>query len=167
VLKGAILKSFDALELACRYCWLGELDRVVSEFHSEFKKLVLVTHNGSRLWERLRKENHWPNLFDVVLTRNDMSFFKPDPRACGRVLEEFAQVADGGECWVIGNSKADRELGINLRRKYANLVVRTVRVDRTRAGEMQRLTHLDTDVNSVNGLLRLMRRDWQGDGLTD
>lgn len=154
--KGAIQKSFDELELACEYICLGDLDRLVSAFHSEFKSLVLVTHNGSALWGRLGQENSWPHMFDVVITRNDMSFFKPDPRACACILQELARAPDGHECWVIGNSNVDRELGINLRREYSHLIIRTVRVNPSCAMDVRHLNQLDVDINSVDRLLGLM-----------
>jgi len=156
-LKEAIQKSFDDLELACDYSCLGDLDAIVSEAHLQFRRLVLVTHNGSALWERLGQEHCWPHMFDVVVTRNDMSFFKPDPRACAAVLQELARMRDGNECWVIGNSSVDRELGINLRREYSNLVVRTIRVEPTCAVHLSQTDQLDVDINSVNQLLGLMQ----------
>jgi FMN phosphatase YigB (HAD superfamily) len=156
LLKAAVLKSFDELELACDYAWLADLDRVVREFRAAFRRLVLVTHNGSALWERLRQENCWPNMFDLAITRDDMIFFKPDPRSCGCMLQELARLPGGAECWVIGNSSGDRDLGINLRREYSNLVVRTVRIDPTGAVETRYCGQLDLDTRSLDRLPRLM-----------
>ena len=157
VIKGAIEKHFDDLELACEYSCLGDLDTVVNKSRSFFKRLVLVTHNGSALWKRLGQENSWPGMFDVAITRDDMSFFKPDPRACASVLQELARVADGNECWVIGNSNVDRELGINLRREYSRLIVRTVRVDPACAVDIRQSNQLDVDITSVDHLLELIQ----------
>ena len=127
--RGEILKDFDALELACHYCCLGNLDTLLHTCRSRFRTLVLVTHNSSALWERLAREHTWPHLFDKVITRDQMTFFKPDLRVCEPVLRDLTPNPSPGECWVIGNSEADRGLGVNLSRAYPHLVVRTIMVD--------------------------------------
>ena len=152
-----ILKSFDELELACRYGCLGHLDAMLHTLQSQIKKLVLVTHNSAALWERLTRENVWPHLFDVVITRDDMTFFKPDPRVCEWVFQEVAPNSCSDECWVIGNSEADRGLGINLGRVYPHLVVRTIMVDPACTSVAISLDQLEIRIQGVDMLLDLFR----------
>jgi FMN phosphatase YigB (HAD superfamily) len=152
-----ILKSFDAIELACRYCSLCRIEAVLSAFKLKFRKLVLLTHNGFALWERLSQENTWPRLIDMVITRDDMSFFKPDPRVCEAAFKGSIPNFGDGECWVVGNSEADRGLGLNLRRKYSNLVVRTFMINPTCRVATRLTDQLDVDIESVDSLLNLMQ----------
>ena len=152
-----ILKSFDEIELACRYCSLCRIDAVLGTFKLKFRKLVLVTHNGLALWARLAQENTWTRLIDIVITRDEMSFFKPDPRVCEAIFKGLTPDLGYGECWVIGNSEADLGLGFNLRRRYSNLVVRTFMIN-PRCAVGPRLTDQpDVDIRSVDSLLELMQ----------
>jgi FMN phosphatase YigB (HAD superfamily) len=156
-LKADILSTFDDIELACHYRSLGRIETVLSAVKSRFRKLVLVSHNSSALWSRLTQENAWTRLVDTVITRDQMDFFKPDPRVCESVFTGLAPNLEYGECWVIGNSNVDRELGVNLRQEYSNLIVRTVRVDPSCNVDVRGLSQLDADINSVNGLLGLLQ----------
>jgi FMN phosphatase YigB (HAD superfamily) len=123
----------------------------------KFQKLALVTHNSLALWVRLTQENTWTRLIDMVITRDDMNFFKPDPRVCEAVFKDLSPDFGYGECWVVGNSEADRGLGLNLRRKYSNLVVRTFMINPT-CSEATRLTdQLDVDIESADSLLNLVQ----------
>ncbi len=116
---------------------------------------MLVTHNSLACWERLARENTWPHLFDVVITRDNMTFFKPDARACEGVFQELTLSPCSAECWVVGNSEADRGLGINLRRAYPHLVVRTIMIDPTCAPGTIVPHELDVNIKSVDSLLDL------------
>lgn len=155
-IRSDILSSFDEIELACRYCCLGKVETVVDACRSKFRKLALVTHNSSRLWRRLAREHSWPHFFDAVITRDDANFFKPDPRVCEPVFQGLTPNGNG-QCWVVGNSEADRELGLNLRRKYSNLVVRTFMINPMSVAEARLTDQLDVDVKSVDSLLNLMQ----------
>jgi FMN phosphatase YigB (HAD superfamily) len=152
-----ILKSFDEIELPCRYGSLCRIEAVLGTFKLKFRKLLLVTHNGLALWERLTQENTWPRLIDMVITRDDMSFFKPDPRVCEAAFKGLTPNFGNGECWVVGNSEADRGLGVNLRRKYSNLVVRTFIINPTCTAGTRLTDQLDVDVQSVDSLLNLVQ----------
>jgi FMN phosphatase YigB (HAD superfamily) len=153
--RADILQSFDALELACGYRCLGDLEAILSTLQSTFRTLVLVTHNSLACWERLARENTWPHLFDVVITRDHMTFFKPDPRACASVFQALTLRSCSAECWVVGNSEADRGLGINLRRAYPHLVVRTIMIDPTCAPGTIVPHELDVSLKSVDSVLDL------------
>jgi phosphoglycolate phosphatase-like HAD superfamily hydrolase len=157
MIKADILKTFDDMELACRYNPLGTLDTVLDAAKSKFRKLVMVTHNSSALWSRLTQENQWTRLIDTVITRDDMTFFKPDPRVCESVFESFTPGTGYGECWVIGDSDADRSLGSNLREKYSNLIVRTFLVRRPGMTSVQKDDQLDMDIQSVDSLPHLLQ----------
>jgi FMN phosphatase YigB (HAD superfamily) len=152
-----ILKSFDEIELVCRYGSLCRIDAVLGTFKLKFRKLALVTHNSLALWLRLTRENTWARLIDMVITRDDMNFFKPDPRACEAVFKGLSPDFGYGECWVVGNSEADRGLGLNLRRRYSNLVVRTFMINPTCTRGTRLSDQLDVDVASADSLLNLMR----------
>lgn len=154
-IRADILKSLDGLELEGSYGCLGKTDTVLGTAKTKFRKLVLVTHNGKAFWKRLTRENIWPHLFDVVITRDDMQRFKPDPRACASVLHDLVVSPSSSECWVVGNSDVDRGLGINLRRRYTRLVVRTFMIDPTCPVETSVASQLDIDVTSVDALLEL------------
>ena len=157
-MRADILRSFDALELACRYGCLGNLDALLHTCRSKFRTLVLVTHNSSALWERLAREHTWPHLFDRVITRDEMTFFKPDPRVCEPVLRDLPPSSSPAECWVIGNSEADRGLGINLSRAYPHLVVRTIMVEPAGAASGPVSTEpLHVKVNHVGVVLDLLQ----------
>lgn len=154
-IRADILKSLDELELEGRYGCLGKIDVVLSTAKVMFRKLVLVTHNGKAFWERLAHENTWPHLFDVVITRDDMAHFKPDPRACEPVLRDLATSSSSSECWVVGNADVDRGLGRNLRRRYPRLVVRTFLIDPMCTAETRVTNELDVDITSVDALLEM------------
>jgi FMN phosphatase YigB (HAD superfamily) len=156
-IRTGILKNIDEIELACRYCSLCRIEAVLSAFKLQFRKLLLITHNGFALWERLTQENTWPRLIDMVITRDDMSFFKPDPRVCEAAFKGSIPNFGDGECWVVGNSEADRGLGLNLRRKYSNMVVRTFMINPTRRVATRLTDQLDLDIESVDSLLNLMQ----------
>lgn len=130
---------------------------MLGAFKLKFRELVLVTHNSLALWVRLTQENTWTRLVDTVITRDEMSFFKPDPRVCETVFKGLTPNLGYGECWVIGNSEADRGLGFNLRRKYLNLVVRTFLINPTCAVEPRLTEQLDVDIRSVDSLFELMQ----------
>jgi FMN phosphatase YigB (HAD superfamily) len=157
-IKGDILKTFDDVELACGYCSLGRIDAVLGALKSQFRKLVLVTHNGSALWMRLTHEKTWTRLLDRVITRDDMNFFKPDPRVCESVFQDLAPNLAYGECWVIGDSDADRGLGLNLRQKYSNLVVRTFIIHQPCAVSIEQKDPLDIEIESVDSLPGLLQQ---------
>jgi FMN phosphatase YigB (HAD superfamily) len=123
----------------------------------KFRKVVLVTHNGLALWARLTEENAWTRLLDMVITRDDTHFFKPDPRVCEAVFRDVTTNLGCGEFWVIGNSQADRGLGVNLRRNYSDRVVRTFMINPTCTGGTRLTDQLDVDVASVDSLLNLMQ----------
>jgi FMN phosphatase YigB (HAD superfamily) len=150
-----VRQSFDALELACRYCCLGQLDVVLGAFRATFNRLVLVTHNSAALWRRLSRDHSWSQLFDAIITRDDMKFFKPDPRACAAVFRDLLARSSSGECWVVGNSEADRALGSNLRDTYPQLTVRTIMIDT--ASPAASVDRLDATIPSVETLLELLR----------
>jgi FMN phosphatase YigB (HAD superfamily) len=154
-IQADILKSLDELELAGRYGCLGRVEAVLRTVKATFKKLVLVTHNGLAFWERLTREHLWPHLFDVVITRDDMAWFKPDLQACESVLRDFAASPSFSECWVVGNSDVDRGLGLNLRRRYTRLVVRTFMIDPACTVETSLQNPLDIDITSVDALLEM------------
>lgn len=154
--KADILNSFDELELSCQYSCLGRIDRVIDNCKSHFRKLMLVTHNSRAFWSRLAREHHWPHLFDSVITRDEMKFFKPDLRACESAFRELTVGVHQGECWVIGNSEADRGLGMNLRRAYAELTVRTIMVNSARSEQDLQTDQLEVSVRSVDSLLDLL-----------
>ena len=156
-LRVDILKSFDQLELACRYGSLGRIDAILDTLKLKFRKLALVTHNSLALWVRLTQENTWTRLIDMVITRDDMNFFKPDPRACEAMFKGLSPPFGYGECWVVGNSEADRGLGLNLRRKYSNLVVRTIMINPTCTAGTRLTDQLDVDIESVDLLLNLVQ----------
>lgn len=156
-MRADILHSFDDIELACRYHSLCRIEAVFGAFKLKFRKLALVTHNSLALWVRLTQENTWPRLIDMVITRDDMNFFKPDPRVCEAVFKGLTPHFGDGECWVVGNSEADRGLGLNLRRKYSNLVVRTFMINPTGTAGTRLTDQLDVDVASVDSLLNLMQ----------
>ena len=156
-LRGDILKSFDEMELACRYSSLCRIEAVLDTFRLKFRKLSLVTHNSLAFWLRLTQENTWTRLIDMVITRDDMSFFKPDPRVCEAAFKGSIPNFGDGECWVVGNSEADRGLGLNLRRKYLNLVVRTFMINPTCRVATRLTDQLDVDIESVDSLLNLMQ----------
>lgn len=156
-LRVDILKSFDEIELACRYGSLCRIEAVLDTFRLKFRKLALVTHNSLAFWLRLTQENTWTRLIDMVITRDDMSFFKPDPRVCEAAFKGLTPNFGDSECWVVGNSEADRGLGLNLRRKYSKLVVRTFMINPT-CSEATRLTEqLDVDIESADSLLNLVQ----------
>jgi FMN phosphatase YigB (HAD superfamily) len=156
-IRADILKSFDEIELACCYHPLCRAEAIFNTFKFKFRKLVLVTHNGAALWMRLTQENAWARLIDKVITRDDTNFFKPDPRICEAVFADLAPNLGCGECWVVGNSEADRGLGLNLRRKYSNLVVRTFMINPTCTAGPRLTDQLDVDIASVDSLLNLMQ----------
>jgi FMN phosphatase YigB (HAD superfamily) len=156
-MKADILRSFDQLELACRYCCLGNLDALLHTCRSRFRRLVLVTHNSTAFWTRLTREHSWPHLFDRVITRDQMTFFKPDARVCESVFQDLTPSSSPGECWVIGNSEADRGLGINLSRAYPHLVVRTIMVDPASASGPVSMEPLHIKVNHVDRVLDLLQ----------
>lgn len=149
-----ILRSLDRLELEGCYDCLGRIDAVLDAAKAQCKKLVLVTHNGRAFWEHLAHEQLWSDRFDVVITRDDMACFKPDPLACEAVLQDLAMSPDASECWVIGNADVDRGLGINLRQRYPHLVVRTFLVDPTCAEKTSAMNELDIDVPSIDEIGR-------------
>jgi FMN phosphatase YigB (HAD superfamily) len=151
-----ILKSFDEIELACRYCSLCRVEAVLGTFKLKFRKLALVTHNSLALWVRLTQENTWPRLIDTVITRDDTNFFKPDPRVCEAVFKGLTPHFGYGECWVVGNSEADRGLALNLRRRYSNLLVRSFMINPWCAAGTKLTDELDVDIESVDSLLNLM-----------
>ena len=155
-LKANIIRTFDDIELACTYRLLGRIDALLSTVKLKFRKLVLVTHNSSALWARLTRENVWTRLMDTVITRDDTNFFKPDPRVCEAVFRDLTPNFGCGEFWVVGNSEADRGLGLNLRRNYSDRVVRTFMINPTCSGETRLTDQLDVDVASVDSLLNLM-----------
>jgi FMN phosphatase YigB (HAD superfamily) len=156
-LRVDILKSFDEIELVCRYCSLCRIEAVLATFKLKFRKVALVTHNSLALWVRLTQENTWTRLIDMVITRDDMNFFKPDPRVCEAVFKSLTPHFGYGECWVVGNSEADRGLGLNLRRKYSNLTVRTFMINPTCSAGTRLTDQLDVDVESVDSLLNLVQ----------
>lgn len=156
-IKQHILRSFDDLELACEYCCLGKLETILNACRSQFRKLALVTHNSSAFWNRLAREHTWPHLFDAVTTRNDMTFFKPDPRVCESVFRELTPIYGSAECWVIGNSEADRDLGLNLRQEYPSMTVRTIMVGSTSAARTLLPGEPEVSLKSVDGLLDLLQ----------
>jgi FMN phosphatase YigB (HAD superfamily) len=153
-IKADILRTFDDIERTCPYRPLGRIDAVLSTFKANFRRLVIVTHNSLALWIRLTQENTWTRLVDQVITRDEMNFFKPDPRVCESVFNRYVPSMRGGECWVIGNSEADRGLGLNLRRIYSNRAVRIFIINPTSRGET-RVTGLDMELASVDSLLNL------------
>jgi FMN phosphatase YigB (HAD superfamily) len=155
-IKADVLNSFDEIELGCRYCPLGRIEIVLGTFRYRFRKLVIVTHNGSALWVRLTHENTWTRLIDMVITRDDTEFFKPDPRICEAVFKDVTPNLEYAECWVVGNSESDRGLGLNLRQKYSNVVVRTFMINPTCTAAGRLTDQLDVDVESVDSLLNLM-----------
>jgi phosphoglycolate phosphatase-like HAD superfamily hydrolase len=155
--KAEILRSFDALELACQYRCLGNLDIVLQAFRAQFHKLVLVTHNSTTFWQRLAHEHTWPQHFDVAITRDDMIFFKPDPRACAWVFQELTPRSGAGECWVIGNSEADRGLANNLRQAFPHLVFRTIMVDPLQPAATMWSDHLQVSITGVDMLPALVQ----------
>jgi FMN phosphatase YigB (HAD superfamily) len=156
-IRADILKSFDEIELACRYHPLCRVEAVFGTLKLKFRKLVVVTHNGSALWMRLTQENAWTRLIDRVITRDDTNFFKPDARICEAVFADLTPDSSYGECWVVGNSEADRGLGLNLRRKYSNLVVRTFMINPTCAAGTKPSDQLDVDIESADSLLNLVQ----------
>ena len=156
-LRVDILKSFDEIEVVCRYGSLCRIEAVLGTFKLKFRKLALVTHNSLALWVRLTRENTWTRLIDMVITRDDMNFFKPDPRVCEAVFKGLSPDFSYGECWVVGNSEADRGLGLNLRRKYSNLIVRTFMIDPTCTAGTRLTDQLDVDIESVDSLLNLVQ----------
>jgi FMN phosphatase YigB (HAD superfamily) len=119
--------------------------------------LVLVTHNSSALWERLAREHTWPHRFDRVITRDEMTFFKPDARVCEPVFRDLTPSPAPGECWVIGNSEADRGLGVNLSRAYPHLVVRTIMVDPAGASGTVSTEPLHVNIHHVDRVLDLLQ----------
>jgi FMN phosphatase YigB (HAD superfamily) len=119
--------------------------------------LVLVTHNSTAFWARLTREHSWPHLFDRVITRDQMTFFKPDARVCESVFQDLTPSSSPGECWVIGNSEADRGLGINLSRAYPHLVVQTIIVDPASASGPVSMEPLHIKVNHVDRVLDLLQ----------
>jgi FMN phosphatase YigB (HAD superfamily) len=153
--KGEILRSFDALELACQYDCLGQLELILGTLRSQFRTLVLVTHNSAAFWQRLAREHTWPQLFDVAITRDDMTFFKPDARACAWVFRDLTPLSGSGECWVIGDSEADRGLANNLRQACPHLVIQTIMIDPTRPAATQWSDHLQVSIPGVDMLLAL------------
>ncbi len=156
-IRADILKDLDELEVTGQYSCLGRIRAVLSAARSHFRKLVLVTHNGLAFWNRLAHEHSWPHLFDMVFTRDDMFFFKPDLQACEKLLPEFAALPQGSECWVIGNDRVDRGLGINLRQTYSHLTVRTFLIDPSCQAGTRSTQQLDVDVRSIDVLSDLMR----------
>ncbi|MGH7824304.1 MAG: HAD family hydrolase [Candidatus Binatia bacterium] len=156
-IKGHILRSFDELELAAEYCCLGDLEMILQECRSRFRKLAVVTHNSGALWKRLASEQGWPGLFDAVITRDDMSFFKPDSRTCDPLFRELTPMGCSLECWVIGNSDADRDLGLNLHREHPSVVVRTVMIEPTANGNSQAANGTEFSIKSVGDLLHLLQ----------
>jgi FMN phosphatase YigB (HAD superfamily) len=156
-IRADILKSFDEIELACRYRPLCRAEAIFSTLKCKFRKLVLVTHNGSALWMRLTHENTWTRLLDMVITRDDTNFFKPDPRVCEAVFKDLTPNFGCGEFWVVGNSEADRGLGLNLRQNYSDRVVRTFMINPTCTAGTRLTDQLDVDVASVDSLLNLMQ----------
>lgn len=155
--KGEILRSFDALELACQYACLGQLEMILHTFRAQFRTLVLVTHNSTAFWQRLAREHSWPQLFDIAITRDAMTFFKPDPRACAWVFQELTPSSRASECWVIGNTAADRGLGLKLRRAYPHLVIRTILINPACTAATILPQQLDVDVTSIDAVLDLIQ----------
>ena len=119
---------------------------------------MLVTHNSRAFWDRLAREHHWPHLFDRAITRDEMKFFKPDLRACEPTFRKLMGRAHQGECWVIGNSEADRGLGVNLRRAYSELTVRTIIVNLVCSEHDSQTDQLEVSVRSVDALLNLVEK---------
>jgi FMN phosphatase YigB (HAD superfamily) len=156
-LRVDILKSFDEIELACRYGSLCRIETVLDTFKLKFRKLALVTHNSLAFWLRLDHENTWTRLIDMVITRDDMNFFKPDPRVCEAAFKGLPANLGDGECWIVGNSEVDRGLGLNLRRKYSNLVVRTFMINPTCNKATSLTDQLDVDIESADSLLNLVQ----------
>jgi phosphoglycolate phosphatase-like HAD superfamily hydrolase len=154
--RADILKGLDALELAGTYGPLGQIDAILGAAKSQFRKLVLVTHNGAAFWQRVVCEHDWTQLFDVVITRDDLACFKPDLRACASVLPELLESPSASECWVIGNADVDRGLGLNLRHQYPHLVVRTFLIASMGAAATSIMPQLDVDITAVDALLEWM-----------
>lgn len=119
-----ILMCLDQLEVNAPYGSLGHIDNVINVFRENFKKIVLISHNSYAFWGRLQHENIWPALFDVVLVRDFMEYLKPDIRVCASLLEEVAKQRSDAECWIIGNSLHDWELGANIRAAYPMMRMR-------------------------------------------
>jgi phosphoglycolate phosphatase-like HAD superfamily hydrolase len=119
-----ILTCLDQLEVNAPYRALGSIDNVLNVFRENFKKIVLISHNSYAFWSRLQHENSWPALIDIVLVRDFMEYLKPDVRVCGNLLEEVTEQRSDAECWIIGNSLHDWELGANIRTAYPMMRMR-------------------------------------------
>jgi FMN phosphatase YigB (HAD superfamily) len=151
-----VLTWLDQLEVNAQYRCLGDVEYVIREFRKNFRKLVLVSHNGLPFWHRLVQDKSWAAAFDVVRVRDLMDYLKPDVRVCADVLDETVAQTPNSECWVIGDSSLDWELGANIRKSYPTMTVRrfmiTTGLKQTLVGTKD-TSQLDCEVGSTEWLL--------------
>jgi phosphoglycolate phosphatase-like HAD superfamily hydrolase len=151
-----ILRCLDQLEVNAPYRSLGDIDNVMNVFRKNFNKIVLISHNSYAMWDRLQHEHSWTTFFDMVLIRDFMEYLKPDIRVCGSLLEEVAKHRTDAECWMIGNSVHDWELGANIRVAYPMMRMRRFMVTPGITQPNPDRNQSDAHVQGVDGLIEFV-----------